>query len=110
MTLYQWLTVLGIPAVMGLLIKIIENQIQQKQEDKKEREIEQKRQKDTNSIILRVMMRRDGERYVERDYASLDEKDDFEECYIQYHANGGNGVMDALREKVLNLPNKKEGF
>lgn len=104
MTLYQWFTVLGLPTVAGLAIKIIKNQIQNKIDEKREREIEREQQKATNKIILRILLRSMGEKFCERGYASLAEKDDFEKGYEQYHSNGGNGVMDVLREDVLDLP------
>lgn len=104
MTLYQWLTILGLPTIFGMLWRVIANQLSEKKEAAREREIIEERQKATNRVILRNMMRRDGQAYKRRNYASMDEKDDFEECYIQYHNNDGNGVMGKLREEVLSLP------
>lgn len=109
MTLYQWFTVLGLPTVVGLAIKIIQNQIQNKIDEKRDREVERQQQKATNKVILRILLRSRGEMYLKRGYATLAEKDDFEDGYMQYHNNGGNGVMDALRDDVLDLPNSDGG-
>ena len=104
MTLYQWFTILGLPTISGLIIRLIQINIQNKMDERKEREIERQQQKETNRAILRIILRSMGEKYLKRGFASLAEKDDFEECYKQYHNNGGNGIMDALREDVLDLP------
>jgi hypothetical protein len=106
MTLYQWFTVLGLPTVAGLAIRIIQNQIQIKIDEKRDREAERERQKATNKIILRILLRTLAEKYCKRGYATLAEKDDFEEGYLAYHDNGGNGVMDASREDVIDLPSE----
>ena len=104
MTLYQWFTILGLPTISGLIIRLIQISIQNKIDERRDRETERQQQKETNKAILRILLRTMGEKYMKRGYASLAEKDDFEECYKQYHNNGGNGIMDALREDVLDLP------
>ena len=45
-------------------------------------------------------------KYDERGYRPLHAKDNFENCYKQYHALGANGMMDKLREEFLSLPLK----
>lgn len=40
-------------------------------------------------------------------YATIDERENFENLYDKYHHLGANGVMDNLREKFLNLPLEK---
>lgn len=42
--------------------------------------------------------------YDRRHYAEIDEKEDWEFMYQQYHALGKNGVMDDTRQKLLALP------
>lgn len=34
----------------------------------------------------------------------MGERDDFENCWVQYHALGANGVMDDIHQKFLALP------
>ena len=104
MTLYQWFTILGLPTISGLIIKIIGNQIQSQIENKRERELAEARQKETNRVILRMLIREKGEKYVRRGWASYDEKEDFNQLCAEHHNNGGNGAMDALQEAVNDLP------
>lgn len=40
-------------------------------------------------------------------YATIDEKNNFENIYKNYHALGSNGVMDSIREEFLDLPSSK---
>ena len=44
---------------------------------------------------------------IELNYAPLYAKENFENCYKQYHELGANGVMDKLRDEFLGLPNTK---
>lgn len=37
-------------------------------------------------------------------YVDLDDREDWEYMYQQYHALGKNGVMDDTRKKLLALP------
>ena len=41
-------------------------------------------------------------------YANPDERQNFENMYVQYHSLGGNGVMDDVRRKFFALPMEKE--
>lgn len=50
----------------------------------------------------------DYNKYNEKGYAPVYAKENFENCWKQYHSLGANGVMDDLHEKFLDLPVKKE--
>lgn len=97
MTVYQWLCVLGVPtAIIGLIGYLI----------KKIRDTA----KETKAIalgiqaLLRAQMRREYDRCSKQGYAMMGERDDFENCWVQYHALGANGVMDDIHSKFLALP------
>ena len=47
-------------------------------------------------------------RCMSKGYATNVEKNNFENLYVQYHALGRNGVMDAYRKQLLELPTKIE--
>lgn len=55
----------------------------------------------------------DYNRYNEQGYAPIYARENFENCWRQYHALGVNGVMDDLHIKFLRLPteprNKEKG-
>ena len=47
-------------------------------------------------------------KYMEKGYAPLHVKENFENCYKQYHTLGANGFMDKLRDEFMELPISKE--
>lgn len=46
-------------------------------------------------------------RCIEKKYATINEKNNFENLYTQYHNLGKNGVMDSLKEEFMKLPSVK---
>ena len=58
--------------------------------------------------LLRAEMINDYYKYMEKGYAPLHVKENFENCYKQYHILGANGFMDKLREEFMELPISKE--
>ena len=45
---------------------------------------------------------------MEKGYAPLHVKENFENGYKQYHTLGANGLMDKLRDEFMELPISKE--
>ena len=45
--------------------------------------------------------------YEKQGYVDLDDREDWEHMYVQYHTLGKNGVMDDVRAKLLALPTQK---
>ena len=54
--------------------------------------------------LFRAEMINDYYKYMEKGYAPLHVKENFENCYKQYHTLGANGFMDKLRDEFLALP------
>ena len=100
MTVYQWLCLLGIPsaitALVGYLIKRVHNN------DKRTQAIENGVQ-----ALLRAQMVTDYNHYSEKGFAPIYARENFENCWRQYHALGANGVMDDLHNKLMALPTAK---
>lgn len=97
LTLYNWLTLLGIPGMIASLFTFIRLQHRQ-----------------NNAVraglraILRDRLLQTFRRCSHRGYAAPDERQNFENMYVQYHSLGGNGVMDDVRCKFFALPMEKE--
>lgn len=97
MTVYQWLCLFSVPALILMIVKYMLNQIKQNR-------------KDTEAVklglqaLLRSQMISDYNKYSEKGFAPVYARDNFENCWKQYHSLGANGVMDDLHEKVLDLP------
>lgn len=101
MTVYQWLCLLGVPTLIICLYKYVNSVIKKTRDD-------------TNALklgiqaLLRSQMIAEYNKYNEKGYAPVYAKENFENCWKQYHSLGANGVMDDLHEKFLDLPVKKE--
>lgn len=97
MTVYQWLCLFSVPALILMILKYMLNQIKQNR-------------KDTEAVklglqaLLRSQMISDYNKYSEKGFAPVYARDNFENCWKQYHSLGANGVMDDLHEKFLDLP------
>ena len=99
MNMYQWLCVLGLPALSalcaGTLIALF-----------KRRRSQSKATRLGIKALLRSQMISEYTRhYEERGYASIFIKDNFQNIWEQYHAiKGPNGVMDDIHDKFMRLP------
>ncbi len=90
MSVYQWMCVLGIPAALAAILKIGYNQI--------------KGVRLGVQALLRAQMISDWNKYSEQGWAPIYARENFENCWQQYHNLGANGVMDDLHRKFLALP------
>lgn len=97
MTLYQWLCVLGVSGtVSGVTVGIVRFLINQI-----------KGVRLGVQALLRAQMISDYNKYHDLGYAPIYARQNFENCWAQYHALGANGVMDDLHEKFLELPTER---
>lgn len=58
--------------------------------------------------LLRAQMISEYNKALDRGYAPIYAKQNFENVWKNYHALGVNGVMDDIHEKYMNLPDRKE--
>lgn len=65
--------------------------------------------KKTMQKDVRRSLRQDGKMYIDRQYASQQEKTEFDELYWAYHNLGKNGVVDRLHDEVMGLPDEPKG-
>lgn len=54
--------------------------------------------------LLRAQMIHDYNKWTEQGYAPIYARQNFENCWAQYHSLGANGVMDDIHRKFLALP------
>ena len=90
MTVYQWLCLLGVPTIIIGTFKAVFTQI--------------KAVKLGIQALLRTQMIHDYNKYSKLGYAPIYAKENFQNCWDQYHALGANGVMDDMHSKFLALP------
>ena len=92
MNFYQIISIIGVPSILTIVGLIY----------KREKSLRLGLQ-----ALLRAEMISDYYKYTEKGYAPLHVKENFENCYKQYHTLGANGSMDKLREEFLELPIQK---
>ena len=95
MTVYQWFCVLGVPTILAAVLKFILSQI--------------KGVRLGVQALLRAQMIDDYNKWEEKGYAPIYARQNFENCWVQYHSLGANGVMDDLHAKFLELPTEPKG-
>ena len=96
MTVYDWLTLFGVPGLFVALVGFIKVQLAQN-----------KAIKEGLQAILRDRLLQAYKYYEEKGYADADDRDNWENMYQQYHTLGANGVMDDIRGKFLALPTRR---
>ena len=93
-TIYQWLCLFSVPAVIAAVFKILFAQI--------------KAVKRGLQALLRAQLVADYNKWEEKGYAPIYARENFENCWMQYHALGANGVMDDIHDRFLRLPTEQE--
>ena len=99
MTIYQWLTVLGIPGLFAGLIGFIRMQLKAN-----------RAMRLAVQAMLRDRLLQGYKHYLEKGYADLDDRSNMDNVWRQYHALGGNGDMNDLRQTFRHLPMAKGGL
>lgn len=101
MTTQQWLTLLFGSGVLITVLQQIYARLSKKIESNN-------RKMDAIQLgvqaILRDRLRIEYENAIHAGYASIPDKDNFENMYKQYHNLGVNGVMDGIRDVYMSLP------
>lgn len=100
MTLYQWLSLLGLPALIVGVFRYLYVEI-------KNNRAENKALKGGIQALLRAQMISDYNKWSERGYAPIYARENFENCWSQYHSLGANGVMNDIHTKFLQLPTER---
>lgn len=81
---------MGVPVIIGGILKIVFSQI--------------KGVKHGVQALLRAQIIQDYNKYSDLGYAPIYARENFQNCWSQYHSLGANGVMDDIHDKFLRLP------
>lgn len=100
MSIYQWLCFFGVDAIIGGVIVWVVAMIKKDRADRKAMKL-------GLQAILRAMMIAEYNKWEDRGFAPIYARQNFENCWEQYHALGANGVMDDIHLKFLQLPTEK---
>ena len=99
MTIYQWMCVLGIPSLLAGLVTFIRLQVHQN-----------RAMKQAVKAMLQDRLLQGYKHYLEKGWADLDDRGNLENVWKQYHALGGNGDMNDLRNTFRHLPMTQGGM
>ena len=58
--------------------------------------------------LLRAQMIADYNKWEDRGYAPIYARENFENCWVQYHTLGANGVMDDIHRRFMALPTEEK--
>lgn len=101
MTVYNWLCLLGLPAIVVAVVTGLFTYLCK--QTKKNRE-DTKAVKHGVQALLRAQMIEDYNKWSDRGFAPIYARQNFENCWKHYHSLGANGVMDDIHLKFLELP------
>lgn len=96
MDIYQILCVFGVPGICGTLFGLLSKQY-------KDAAARTKALECGIQALLRAQMIRDYNHYKKKGYAPIYAKENFENCWVQYHSLGVNGVMDEIHNDFMTL-------
>ena len=104
----NFLTLLGVPslgAIVGYLAKALR---EQKKEQKRllqaQKEEQEAIKKGLQAMLRSQMINEYNKWFVNKGYAPIWAKDNFENIWVQYESLGENGVMDKIHEEFMSLP------
>ena len=95
MTIYQILALIGVEGVFSAIVVWVWKQVSGVRKGVQ--------------ALLRAQMINDYNKWMEKGYAPIYARQNFENCWEQYHKLGVNGVMDDLHNKFLELPTDEGG-
>ena len=101
LTLFQVLSLLGVPSFVVLIFSWLYKRLRKNDEE-------------TNAVklgiqaLLRSQMISDYNRWSDKGYAPIYARENFDNCWKQYHSLGANGVMDDIHKKFMELPTKRQ--
>lgn len=99
MSAYQWLSLLSVPSLLAALVGYLLGRLKKVKQSNEALKL-------GVQALLRSQMIRDYNKYSDLGHAPLYAKENFENCWQQYHALGANGVMNDIHAKFLALPTR----
>ena len=94
MTIYQWLCLFSVPTILLAVFKLLFTQIGAV--------------KRGLQALLRAQLIEDYNKWSEKGYAPIYARQNFQNCWEQYHALGANGVMDNIHNLFFELPTEPQ--
>ena len=110
MSVYQWLTLLGIQGLITLLVsRVISKKLNTADAKAEQAKRETAAIAEGVKALLRDRLLQGYKHYIEKGWADMDDRSNMENVWRQYHALGGNGDMNDLRRTFRHLPMARYG-
>ena len=110
MSVYQWLTLLGIQGLITLLVsRVISKKLNTADAKAEQAKRETAAIAEGVKALLRDRLLQGYKHYIEKGWADMDDRSNMENVWRQYHALGGNGDMNDLRRTFRHLPMTRYG-
>lgn len=90
MNIYQWLCLFSVPTLLAATFKYMFTQI--------------KAIKQGLQALLRAQLVSEYNKWSDKGYAPIYARQNFQNCWVQYHSLGANGVMDDIHTRFFELP------
>lgn len=106
-TLYQWISIIGIPSITSMLGWAITQIVKIRKENKartQEQEAKIELLMKAHQTQLRDTLMNKYKKYMKYGGITVEDMELWEAMYQSYHSLGKNGVMDTRREQLLELP------
>ncbi|HIU56181.1 MAG TPA: hypothetical protein IAA61_00040 [Candidatus Ornithomonoglobus merdipullorum] len=95
------LSCIGFPTVCVIAYKSLYKRI-------KDADIKRTATQEGIQALLRAQMISEYNKALDKGYAAIYAKQNFENVWKKYHSLGVNGVMDDIHDKYMDLPDRKE--
>jgi len=109
MTWYQILALVGVPSMVTAVLNWIERRAVRKEKAKEKEDNKSDALKLGVQALLRAQMINDYYQCMDKGYAPIYVRDNFQNLYEQYESLGENGVMEDMRKKFFDLPIQPKG-
>ena len=110
MTLYQWLSLLGVQGIITLILsRVISRKLNTADAKAEQAKRETEAIAEGVKALLRDRLLQGYKHYIEKGWADMDDRSNMENVWRQYHALGGNGDMNDLRRTFRHLPMAMDG-
>ena len=95
---------LSFPLLLWLLKRAIGKKLDHMDEKRDEAREQAEAERRLTIAMARSQLLENYERCMDKGFYTVDEREVYHELYDAYHRDGGNGIMDALAEKITRLP------
>lgn len=96
----NWLGIIGTPSIFAMVCWVIKKVFQYSKQVKILMKAQQAQ--------MRSQLLKDYHKYMDQGWIYDSDLDDWENQYQSYHALGQNGIMDNKRDRIMQLPTRRD--